>query len=401
MSKQIYKTGVFGGFMPSPNSDSDSDHYAKKASRVKNSCLDNKNYKVDPSSQNDFIHEKFYDYTTKKEKNFFGTISDGIRHNGNINEDVFIKTMMSFDKNTLADMTYNIEAYAKIPNHIAKIEKMNEPDCKLIKESDQPTDGELFVLIMEKMQSFKQEVIKLYKLDDPESHLDKFKNFINKATDTCDHLNIICEIYHTNLTYKNIGIRTTGKESYDVILTNFSEATDIKKGLKLPKNSEERIIPINSFYLCVYIYKNMDWKNHQEWLIYLLHKGSFYYNFLEFYVKQEMFLSTNIPPNISQTDIDVFSKSANMFFNKNSIDSFENRWNTKIKDEKPPKKLTVSKKKEETPPQIPASKTKDGNPPKELTVDQIKKQHELNKKNTSPGNYPLGKKRIIIHGKKK
>ena len=120
------------------------------------------------------------------------------------------------------------------------------------------------VVAIEKMQSFKKVLNKLYKSTDRTNSFIYFKNLLDKLTETCDKFNSI-GLYHTNLTYKNIGIRTdnknflTDEETYAVILTDFVETVPMETNLywqptiyhhSTPVDCSEYYIPINSFYIC-------------------------------------------------------------------------------------------------------------------------------------------------------
>ena len=232
--------------------------------------------------------------------------------------DFFIKTILVNEISDLYDIAYNFKANILIPSNIAKVEKIIACDVVNDKNIKQISSKGFVVVAIEKMQSFKKKVYELYKKLD----LEKFKTLFDKLTDSCDKLNNI-GLYHTNLTYKNIGIRTLDKESYDVVLTDFVETVFMKTDLYYPPDNMgyckpvDQIIPINSFYICVYVYKNLK-KEYTtidtSWLIYLLKKGSYYYQLMKKIVDFNIFLWYNTPPlKLVMNDLNIFFKFADLF----------------------------------------------------------------------------------------
>ena len=265
----IYKnTGYFTstpGFLPSLAHPTDNVY-------VRDSCLANANFNVDPEKPSVF-QRKHYLKNNEKVANNFSTTSPGkFKPADGTDEDVIIKTILASNIDALYDFKYNAEAYSLIPDYISQIKMLDK--CSIFSTNGTMQRDRLIVVVIENMKSFKQEMEDIYlkAKDNPVANVNKFSKLLDGLVKACDAFNN-CGFFHKNLKYKNIGI---GKKDR-VVLTDFMEAGYIEdlKG----SNHLDNKPPLNSFYICVYILRKLTKQDkiYPSWISHLIYTGSFYY----------------------------------------------------------------------------------------------------------------------------
>jgi hypothetical protein len=294
-SKRLYKNMWGGSSMEKPT-ESDDPNISSANMYIRETCLQNKNIFVDkPNDTVKAFNRNKYDTTWGKgkiKKRASSTaISEGTTYDGDdsTEKQIFVKTIVANDYNALRDIKYNIEAYKAMPDHISKIDFINNCD---VSKNESPNDfgkaiqpgSALIVLAIEKMDPFEQKMDNLYNMykGDPTKNMGPLEENVEMLMKTCDIFNSR-GFLHRRLRYKNIGMRL-GKRQ--VVLTDFTEATyfNSKKIFTteneiLRKTIMRKRPPFNSLLMCLFLYTKYkkDSNDTPVWVMYLLFKTCLYY----------------------------------------------------------------------------------------------------------------------------
>jgi hypothetical protein len=234
-------------------------HKPPPNSYVWNTCTSNKDFRVSEKTESPvdyLIHENY----NKNNKNIesFTTIRRGvIKRPTGTQDQIFIKMIAAHDKYSLDDVKYNVEAYSVIPKHISSIEMLNACDVIDSRDGKISQDENIIIVGMEILSDFKEILIKYYK-----SNHEEFKKMIKQLLDSCDKFNQY-GFFHTNLKYKNIGLSSKNHNDakMHVVLTDFTETVPIEN-INSDKITKEVLLavkpPLNSFYICIYIIKQLN-----------------------------------------------------------------------------------------------------------------------------------------------
>jgi hypothetical protein len=302
---------------------------------VRDSCLANEKFKVDPEKPSAFQRKHYLKNNEKVDNNFSTTSQGKFKSSDGEDKDVIIKTVLASNIDALYDFKYNAEAYSLIPDYISEIKMLDK--CGIFSTNGTVQRDKLIVVVIENMKSFKQEIEDIYlkAADNAVTDVNKFSKLLDGLVKACDAFNN-CGFFHKNLKYKNIGI---GKKDR-VVLTDFIEAgyiQDLKGSENLDKNP-----PLNSFYICVYLlkkitnqdkkiysswisnlmYTKQDKKIYPSWISHLMYTGSFYYTLikktLNFKDDNEMitFLQKNMP-KITPEQLSEFLYGVKYYFQSN------------------------------------------------------------------------------------
>ena len=241
---------IYNDFFKKPN---------QQNSYVWNTCTSNKDFRVSEKDESpvDYLIHKNYNKNNQNIESFTTIRRGVIKRPTGIQDQIFIKMIAAHDKYSLDDVKYNVEAYSVIPKHISSIEMLNACDVIDSRYGKINPDSNIIIVGMEKLYDFKEILITYYK----SNHL-QFKEMIKQLLDACDNFNRY-GFFHTNLKYQNIGLSSnfhTDKNMH-VVLTDFTETVPIEN-INSGQITKKVLLavkpPLNSFYICIYIIKQLN-----------------------------------------------------------------------------------------------------------------------------------------------
>ena len=279
---------------------------------VRDTCLHSKLFDINEKDSDvvDFFRHKVYEKKKEDNKQSFTTIRTGFLYGpSGVKEEVFIKSIIATDIASLNDVKYNVEAYSVMPDHISDIKMLDA--CDVLTYEKKKAKSNFIVVATEKLLSFKEYITSMYKA----SNQNGFKKAVDNLLNACDLFNKY-GFFHENLKYENIGIRK-GTPLSKVVLTDFTETVyiediNVDNGITSDDLAAKKP-PLNSFYACVYILKNLvnikNVPNSRPLLSYLRNKALHYYKLIKSLLEKDDvidFLHKN-SYNVTRIDVEEFA----------------------------------------------------------------------------------------------